>query len=275
MNVIEVKDLKAGYEKKNILTNVSFSIGQGEMVGIIGANGAGKSTLLKTLRGLLPIQGGLISLFDQDITSIDEKTFAKQVAYLQQHVEVPFEYTGKEIVIAGRYPYMKWWESETSEDEKIVKDCMEYTGVSDFSDKPVSELSGGQWQRILLAKVLAQKTPVLFLDEPTTGLDIVYQEEMFRFCKALSEKGKTVLMVVHELNLAYKFCSRLLLVGDGKILADGAPKTVLTEENLEKAYKTPLNIISHASSGGGIEINIKESTEEFMRKEELLKKICD
>ena len=121
---------------------------------------------------------------------------------MQQSVEVGFGYTGKDIVLAGRYPYMKWWKGESIADEELALKCMEYTGTRELAERPVNEVSGGQKQRILLAKVLAQQTPILFLDEPTTGLDMVYQEEIFRFSKSLTEMGKTILMVVHELNLA-------------------------------------------------------------------------
>lgn len=273
MSVIDVKNLTIGYAHKTIVKDISFSVGEGELVGIIGANGAGKSTLLKTMRGILPKKNGDVFLYDKNVTEMTEKEFAWKVAYLQQHVEVPFDYTGKEIVIAGRYPYLKWWESENEEDKKIVSLCMQYTGVEEFAEKAVTQLSGGQWQRVLLAKVLAQKTPVLFLDEPTTGLDIVYQEEMFRFCKMLAEAGKTVLMVVHELSYAYKFCSRIILVGNEKIIADGKPEDVISEANLQEAYKVALKIVKHKENGS-IEICVKDSAEELVKKEELLKKIC-
>lgn len=272
-NVIEVKKLSAGYEKKIVLDKVSFDVQKGEMIGIIGANGAGKSTLLKTMRGMLPKISGKVLLFDKDVETFSECDFAKHVAYLQQQVEVSFGYTGKELVLAGRYPYLKWWESESAEDEKIAEMCMEYTGVLEFADRPITQLSGGQKQRVLLAKVLAQKTPVLFLDEPTTGLDIVYQEEIFKFCQALSRAGKTVLMVVHELNLAAKFCSRLLLIGNGKILADGKPLDVMDAKHLTKAYNTPVEVVVNPLTGG-IEITTRPWKEDRERKALLIDEIC-
>ena len=227
--VIQVAQLKLGYGDRCVLKEASFSIGKGEIVGIIGCNGAGKSTLLKTIRGLLPKQGGRISYFGKPLEEYQDKELATKIAYLQQHVELGFGYTGKDIVMAGRYPYMKWWERESDADERLALACMEYTGTADLADRPVNEVSGGQKQRILIAKVLAQQTPIIFLDEPTTGLDMVYQEEIFRFAKALAAQGKTVLMVVHELNLASKYCSRILLLGEGTLLADGTPQEVFTE----------------------------------------------
>ena len=272
--VITVNDLSAGYQNKSILNNVSFSVKRGEMIGIIGPNGAGKSTLLKTIRGLLPKQKGSIVLFETDIDALSERDFARNVAYLQQHVDVSFGYTGKELVMAGRYPYLEWWQGESADDETIVRQCMEYTGVWDLADTSVEQVSGGQKQRILLAKVLAQKTPILFLDEPTTGLDIVYQEEIFRFCETLCKAGKTVIMVAHELNLAAKFCNRLLLVANGGILADGSPEEVLDAGHLSIAYNVPVKVIKNPNSGG-IEITTLPSRAEEDRKELLIKVICE
>ena len=272
--VITVNDLSAGYQNKSILNNVSFSVKRGEMIGIIGPNGAGKSTLLKTIRGLLPKQKGSIVLFETDIDALSERDFARNVAYLQQHVDVSFGYTGKELVMAGRYPYLEWWQGESADDATIVRQCMEYTGVWDVADTSVEQVSGGQKQRILLAKVLAQKTPILFLDEPTTGLDIVYQEEIFRFCETLCKAGKTVIMVAHELNLAAKFCNRLLLVANGGILADGSPEEVLDAGHLSIAYNVPVKVIKNPNSGG-IEITTLPSRAEEERKELLIKVICE
>ena len=272
--VITVNDLSAGYQNKSILNNVSFSVKRGEMIGIIGPNGAGKSTLLKTIRGLLPKQKGSIVLFETDIDALSERDFARNVAYLQQHVDVSFGYTGKELVMAGRYPYLEWWQGESADDETVVRQCMEYTGVWDLADTSVEQVSGGQKQRILLAKVLAQKTPILFLDEPTTGLDIVYQEEIFRFCETLCKAGITVIMVAHELNLAAKSCNRLLLVANGGILADGSPEEVLDAGHLSIAYNVPVKVIKNPNSGG-IEITTLPSRAEEERKELLIKVICE
>ena len=122
---------------------------------------------------------------------------------------------------------------------------MAYTGVAELAEKPLQAMSGGQRQRVLLAKVLAQQTPVLFLDEPATGLDIIYQEEIFRFCRELCAAGKTVVLVAHELSLAARFCSRLLLIGRGALLADGQPREVLTAELLTRAYGAPIKVVEN------------------------------
>lgn len=272
-NVIEIKNLSIGYENKVVISDVNATIKQGEIVGIIGCNGAGKSTFLKTIRGLLPKKNGDVLYFGKSLEEYDDKELACCVAYLQQHVEVGFGYTGRDIVLAGRYPYMKWWEKESGDDEKLALDCMAYTGTLDLADRPVTEVSGGQKQRILLAKVLAQQTPILFLDEPTTGLDMVYQEEIFRFAKELAQMGKTVLMVVHELNFAAKYCTRILLLGEGRLLADAPPAEAFTEELLSRAYKADISVVKNPVSGS-LEISTKPKREGVAEEKSLLKRIC-
>ena len=272
--IIELKNLSIGYGNKSVLQDVNAKINKGEIVGIIGCNGAGKSTLLKTIRGLLPKQSGEILYFGRKLESFSEKELAREVAYLQQNVEVGFGYTGKDIVLAGRFPYMKWWKGESISDEELALKCMEYTGTKELAERPVNEVSGGQKQRILLAKVLAQQTPILFLDEPTTGLDMVYQEEIFRFSQALAEMGKTILMVVHELNLAAKYCSRIILLGEGTVIADGRPDNVFTEKILSKAYNAPVRVIRSHNTNEIIEISTKEDNGRCQRDKELLELIC-
>ena len=271
--VVKVSKLDIGYGSRCVIKNVNFSLGKGEMVGIIGCNGAGKSTLLKTIRGLLPKQRGEVLYMGKPLEDYEEKELATKVAYLQQHVEVGFGYTGKDIVMAGRYPYMKWWQRESKEDERLALDCMAYTGTADLADRPVTEVSGGQKQRILIAKVLAQQTPIIFLDEPTTGLDMVYQEEIFRFAKALAAMGKTVLMVVHELNLAAKYCQRILLLGEGSLLADGKPEEVFTEALLSRAYSADVKVERNPLTQN-LEISTRVSQSTMNKEAALLAKIC-
>lgn len=270
---MQIQDMMIGYEQKTIISGINAEIKMGEFIGIIGRNGAGKSTLLKTLRGLLPAKNGQVFYFGKPMSAYGEKELARIVAYLQQNVETGFGYTGLDIVLTGRYPYMKWWESEKDEDKELAMDCMSYTGTLDLAERPVTEVSGGQKQRILLAKVLAQQTPILFLDEPTTGLDMVYREEIFRFARELANMGKTILMVVHELDLAAAYCSRIILLGEGKLMADGSPKQVFREDLLSRAYEADISVEENPKNGR-LEISTREDPEAKQKEKDLLKKIC-
>ena len=271
--VLQIRNLTIGYEENIIISGIDAEIKTGELIGIIGRNGAGKSTLLKTIRGLLPAKKGEVLYFGQPMQAYGEKELARRVAYLQQNVETGFGYTGLDIVLTGRYPYMKWWESEKDDDKELARDCMSYTGTLDLAERPVTEVSGGQKQRILLAKVLAQQTPLLFLDEPTTGLDMVYREEIFRFARELANMGKTILMVVHELDLAAAYCSRIFLLGEGKLLADGTPGQVLTESLLSRAYEADISVEKNPKNGR-LEITTRENPEAKQKEMDLLQKIC-
>ncbi|ORT99153.1 ABC transporter related protein [Anaerovibrio sp. JC8] len=247
--ILSASNITTGYDKNIVITDASFDVGSGEFVGIIGKNGAGKSTLLKSLRGFLPLEKGSISLFDKDIRSYSQRELAVQIAYLQQQVEMTFDYTARDMVMAGRYPYMKWWEQSSDRDQEIIDACMKYTGVMELADTPIKAMSGGQRQRVYLAKVLAQQTHVLFLDEPASGLDLFYQEEIFRFCQEMCRYGKTVIMVVHELNLAARYCSRLMLLKEGTIIADGKPAEVLTDSLLTQAYGVDIRSLVNKETG--------------------------
>lgn len=219
-----------------ILQDIAFAVDQGEFVGVIGPNGAGKSTLLLGLRGLRPVSSGEIRVLGRPLESLGDRQLARTIAYMQQAVNIGFGFTAREVVLAGRYPYLSWWQNEREEDHRIVAKYMAFTGVEHLADRAVQRVSGGERQRILLAKALAQETPLVFLDEPTANLDLVYQEEIFRCCQAMCAQGKTALLVAHDIRLAARFCSRLILLAGGRIVADGAPPEVVTAENLEKAY---------------------------------------
>lgn len=270
---VSAENIAVGYDDRIILKNFNAEIAAGQFVGIIGCNGSGKSTLLKALRGLHPVKTGTISYFGHDIASLSARQAAQMAAYMQQSTHIEFNYTGKEVVLSGRYPHLKWWQRENAQDEELVQACMEYTGTGNLQDVPVNEISGGQRQRIFLAKILAQMTPILFMDEPTAGLDMVYQEEIFRFTKELAQNGKTILMVVHELNLAARYCDRILLLGEGKLLADGAPATVFTEEILSRAYHADVQIVKNPLTSN-LEITTRTNLTIEKKGEALLKQIC-
>ena len=247
--VFEAEHLTVGYPGRLVLHDLSFSVRPGELVGIIGANGAGKSTLMKTLRGMLAAQEGSVRLYGRKIRDIPGRELARLAGYLQQQTAVPFAYTVRDIVMTGRYPYLSWWQQAGERDRQLAGACLAYVGMADQADRPLQELSGGQRQRVLLAKVLAQQTPVLLLDEPAAGLDLMYQEELFRFCRSLCAAGRTVMLIAHELSLAARFCSRLLLIGQGGLIADGTPRKVMTEPLLSRAFLADIRVSVNPLTG--------------------------
>lgn len=233
---LDVQSLSVTLGENPILKDASFSIDSGEFVGIIGPNGSGKTTLLKTLRGLYPISEGQVLWDGKSIASLSDKEIAHHVAYMQQSVNVSFDYEAIDIVMTARYPYLKWWQQEGPDDKAIVEKAMKEVGVYHLRNRSVQNLSGGERQRVFLAKALAQQTEVLLLDEPTAALDLVYADDIFYEGRRLCDEGKTILIVVHDLELAAKYCTKLVLVSDGHIIDVGTPREVLTAENLRAAF---------------------------------------
>lgn len=234
---LDVQSLSVTLGDTTIVKEASFAIDRGEFVGIIGPNGSGKTTLLKALRGLYPTSGGDIFWDGKSIASLSDKEIAHYVAYMQQSVNVSFDYEAIDIVMTARYPYLKWWEQEGPEDKVIVEQAMKEVGVYHLRNRSVQSLSGGERQRVFLAKALAQQTEVLLLDEPTAALDLVYADDIFHEGRRLCDEGKTILIVVHDLELAAKYCTKLVLISDGRIVDVGAPRDVLTAENLRNAFR--------------------------------------
>ena len=234
--MIEIKNLQAGYDKTIILPNISLTIPRNKITALIGQNGCGKSTLLKTISRILPAQKGTISLDGKDMQKMSHKEIAKKMAVLPQSPTAPEYLTVKELVSYGRFPYQKPLSSLTKEDHEIISWAMEKTGVYDWKDHKVSALSG-QRQRAWIAMVLAQKSDILILDEPTTYLDISYQLEILELLKELNlEHQLTVVMVLHELNHAAKFADHIIGLKKGTLIFEGAPMEVITKENLNKLY---------------------------------------
>lgn len=234
---LEVNQLSVAYEREEIITDMNLAIPEGEITMIIGANGCGKSTLLKAMGRILPPKRGQISINGQPIKDQKSRDLARQIAMLPQNPALPAGLRVKELVAYGRFPYQTPMGGMKKEDLEIVKWAMESTGVMDFQDKMAEELSGGQRQRVWIALALAQSTPILLLDEPTTYLDMSHQLEILELLKKLNEKRKiTIVMVLHELNNAAKFATHLVGMKHGQVIFEGAPKDVITRENLNHLY---------------------------------------
>lgn len=239
---MEIENIEFSYGNHKVLDNISFKVMEGGITTIIGANGCGKSTLFNVMTKNLKPQKGRIILNGMDIAGIPLKSFAKQVAIVHQYNTAPSDITVEKLISYGRIAY-GGLKRNHNEDEKCIKFAMEVTGVSEFSQKQISALSGGQRQRVWIAVALAQNTKILLLDEPTTYLDIRYQIEILRLIKRLNvEYGITIVMVLHDINQSIAYSDCILAMKNGKIIAEGNPKNVISEDLLKKLYGIELKI---------------------------------
>ena len=235
--MLELKDVRCGYDNNEIVKGVSFSIERGHNLCIVGPNGCGKSTLLKSIGNLLEYKGS-IKLDSKEIRDFKRKDLAKNIALMSQASNIYFPYTVYETVSLGRYAHLNGVFSKIDKnDEKIILESIENVGLMDIKDKSISELSGGQLQRVYLARAFAQNPDVILLDEPTNHLDLKYQIEMLDYLnKWVKENNKIVVAVLHDLNLVQAFGEQVVMMNEGKIISSGTPKEVLTESNLKDVY---------------------------------------
>ncbi len=237
--ILEIKNLYGGYYKKDIIKGISLKIQKGEFLGIIGPNGSGKSTLLKLISGTIHRHQGQIIFQNKDITLTPLKELYRKIAFVEQDTLVNFAFTSWEIVLLGRTPHLRRLESESQKDKDIAHNAMSLTDTIKFKNEFINELSSGERQRVIIAKALAQEPILLFLDEPTSHLDIGHQIQILGLLKRLNkEKGLTVVIVLHDLNLASEYCDRLLLLNHGQTYHLGTPEDVLTYQAVETVYKT-------------------------------------
>ncbi|GIN84985.1 putative ABC transporter ATP-binding protein YvrA [Heyndrickxia sporothermodurans] len=238
--MLTIQGVTGGYNGRSIVKDVTFQIQEGEFFGVLGPNGSGKTTLLKMISGLLPLIGGSIQMIEKDLSSYSSKELAKIVAVLPQLSGEAFSYTVEEIVQLGRYAHQSGlFQSLTFNDDHIVEKVMKQTGVYEFKNKLLHELSGGEQQRVFLAQALAQQPKILLLDEPTNHLDLAYQKELLDLIKRMTKENRlTVLSVFHDMNLTALYCDRLLLINNGKAIKVGTPGEVIQEKLIQQVYDT-------------------------------------
>jgi iron complex transport system ATP-binding protein len=247
--IFSARNLSFGYGSAEILHDVNVEVQTGEMVGIIGPNGAGKTTLLRLLSGYLIPVSGAIELFNKDLRTYEKRMLAQLVATLPQAIETIFPYTAEEFVHMGRYPHFDKRLGYGRGEAEVVRDVMERMGIGQLRGRIVNTLSEGERQKVYLAQCIAQDPKVLLLDEPVSHLDIRHQMQTLELLATLNEKGLTILMILHDLNLASEFCSRILLLSQGKIFADGTPEATLTYQDIEEAYGTVVVVRENPLSG--------------------------
>lgn len=247
---LTANQISAGYGSANVLHSVSVGVQTGEFVGLLGPNGCGKSTLLRVLSGVLRPRSGAVSLEGRDLLEWTAMERARRIAFVPQSETAAFDFSVRDIVLMGRYPHRQKFRSETAQDYEIVAQALTDADISPLADRLVTELSGGEHRRVLLARALAQQTPLLLLDEPTAHLDITHQAELLLLTRRLMrERGIGVMAALHDLNQAAEYCDRLILMRGGEIVAEGPPEITLTADNLRQVYGAEAQIGVNPATG--------------------------
>ncbi|PID84935.1 MAG: cobalamin/Fe(3+)-siderophore ABC transporter ATP-binding protein [Chloroflexi bacterium] len=253
MQSMQTAQLSLAYDHDTIIKELSLSIENGQITTLVGPNGCGKSTLLRGLARLLKPQTGAVLLDGKAIHKIPTKQLAKQLGILPQGPIAPEGLTVYELVAQGRYPHQGFFQQWSVEDEAVSREAMAITNMIEFADRPLDTLSGGQRQRAWIAMTLAQNTPILLLDEPTTYLDIGYQLEVMELIDRLNkERNMTILLVLHDLNQAARYSQRMIVLREGEVYRDGAPLEVLTQDLLAAVFNVHATILQDPVTGSPI-----------------------
>ncbi len=237
MKLIEAREIGFSFDGHTVLDRVHLDLSQGETVGLIGPNGAGKSTLIRIMTGLLKRRSGRLTVLEKPFDEISPRYLSREVAYLPQSQEIHWPLAAEKIVALGRTPFISPWQKLRDEDEVAVQTAMEETDTLRFVGRPIDQLAGGERRLVMIARVLATNPQVILADEPVAGLDPTHQIQVMELLRGLSSKGRGTVVVLHDLTLAARFCDRIYLMHEGKMMADGRPMDVLSPANLRKSYR--------------------------------------
>ena len=249
--MIRFESIVAGYPRaaRAAVNGVSLDAPGGRITAVVGPNGSGKSTLVRALIGRVPLQGGRITVAGEDAATLDPRALARRVAVVTQREEPAFPLAVREFIALGRHPHAGLWSAGAAGDAPAVERAIQRADVGDLVERRTDQLSGGEWQRVRIARALAQEAPALVLDEPTTFLDVAHEMAVFELLDSLAKDGQAILLVSHQLNLVARFADHLVLLHDGIVAASGSPAEVMRGPVLEPVYGWPLVVIRDAATG--------------------------
>jgi iron complex transport system ATP-binding protein len=264
---LTVHDLTLQYESHPILDRLQFEISRGQRVALLGANGAGKTTLLRCISKALKPTAGAILLEKRDLESLSPRELAQTMAVVPQETRTDFDFTVEETVLMGRLPYLKRFTPEGDDEKSIARRAMAMTGVSHLAKRSIATLSGGEKQRVIIARALCQEPQILLLDEPTANLDLGYQHSLLELITGLNrEKGITIIAAIHDLNLAARFFDRMLLLSSGRVLAAGTAEEVIAPGPIKTAYGVDALIYRHPLAGC-LQVSVRNNTDDTKTKQ--------
>ncbi len=247
---METRNLTFAYGVEPVIREISLNFQAGEFTGVIGPNGSGKSTLLKLIGGILPSSPETVFFKNRELSHYRKKELAVSIAWIPQEKQMAFSFKVIDIVLMGRHPYLSPLSFEGENDYRIAEDAMKQTQVLEFAHRSFNEISGGEKQRVMIASAISQKPEVMLLDEPTSALDIKYQIEILNILRQLNEReNKSLILAMHDLHLASKFCKRLVLLKEGRVFCEGPPSEVLKKEILEEVYEVKVKIFQDDEDG--------------------------
>jgi len=242
--MLTINSLSFRYNIRPVLSGISFSVEKGQLCGLFGPNGSGKTTLFKCCLRFLPIQGGTIQMNNEEVGNKTVENLSKTVAYVPQEHKPPFPYLSREVVLMGRTPHLKGFFGIKKHDKQIAHDAMDLLGILEFADDPYNQLSGGQRQMVLMARAIAQDTPLMFLDEPTSALDFQNQMKIWGLMEDIVAEGKTILACSHDPNHVAWFCDNVVVISGGEVISQGEPKDVITQNVLDTIYQNTCTVLS-------------------------------
>ena len=247
--MISVEGLIATYGERVVLHGLDFHVGEGELVGLLGPNGSGKTTLLHCLSRVVRLHSGSVTVAGRELSTYPMKELARVEASVPQRLEISFPFKCIEVVLMGRYPHQHAFGSNSDEDLAVAMEAMRLTDTLDLAQRRITEISGGEAQRVIIARALAQEAKIMLLDEATANLDVAHKMQMFDLFLEKNKQGGTFLCAMHDLNLASLYCQRLIFLKQGRIRVDGPTMGTFTEENLSNIYETEVRIIPHPDNG--------------------------